>query len=227
MRNIIYKRFYYLLLLLMISVFFTCSDINNVGDPSVPGIVRIVLQSDPNDTEMEILGETINVSDDDSMGIKIFQGKAWSVDNNYAILFPSVFDYFQNQLTYNIIKREDNTYLPFVVFESFVPVGKYNSISMGMEALHLIIDVYSIPLTLPADEDLIITFEGDYNVEEYTVTEIIVRLQPFASMTRYRDTYVFERVADIFDINYLDRSEYDKVVNGLPYIINPNDPWRP
>jgi hypothetical protein len=211
----------------MIFIFSTCSDINNVGDPSVPGIVRVVLQSDPDDTEMEILGETIPVSENDSMGVNVFQGKAWSVDDNYAILFPSVHHYFQDQFTLNILKIEDGTYLPYVVFESFVPAGNYNSISMGLDGLHLMIGVYSIPLTLPPDDDLIITFEGDYNVEEYKVTEIIVRLKPFASMTRFRDTYVFERVADIHEINYYDKSEYDRVVEGLPYIINPNDPWRP
>jgi len=223
MRNIIYKGFYCLLLLLIIVVFSACSDINNVGDPSVPGIVRVVLQADPDDTEMVILGETITVSEGDSMAINVFQGKAWSVDDNYAILFPSVSHFFQDQLIYNVLKRENDSYLPYVVFESFVPAGKYNAISMGLDGLHLFIDVYNIPI----GDDLILTFEGDYNVEEFTITEIIVRLKPFASMTRYRDTYVFERVADIYTINYLDKSEYDKVVEGLPYIINPNDPWRP
>ena len=227
MRNIIYTGFYYLLLLFMIIVFSTCSDINNVGDPSVPGIVRVVLQSDPDDTEMEILGEIIPVSDNDSLGVNVFQGKAWSVNDNYAILFPSVHHYFQDQFTLNVLKRADDTYLPYVVFESFVPAGNYNSISMGLDGLHLEIGVYSIPLTLPAGDELIMTFEGDYTVEEYAVTEIVVQLKPFASMTRFRDTYVFERVAEISEINYFDKSEYDRIVGGLPYIINPNDPWRP
>ncbi len=227
MRNIIYKGYYCLLLLLMILVFSTCTEIVNVGDPSVPGIVRVVLQADPEDTELDILGETVAVSEGDSMAVNVFQGKAWAVDGNYAILFPSVSHFFQDQIIYNVLKRESDSYLPYVVFESFVPAGKFNAISMGLDGLHLFIGVYNIPMTLPSDDDLIMKFEGDYNVEENTITEIIVRLKPFASMTRFRDTYVFERVADIYKIYYLDKSEYDKVVAGLPYIINPNDPWRP
>ena len=227
MRTIFYNGCYYLLLLLMMLVFSTCSDVNNVGDPKLPGIVRVILQADPDDTEMVILGDTIVVSEGDSLGINVFQGKAWFIDDNYAILFPSVFHYYQDQFMLNVIKRESGSYFPYIVFESFVPEGRYKALSMGLDGIHLIIGVYSIPITLPSDDELIMTFEGNYNVEEYTVTEIIVRIKPFASMTRYRDTYVFDRVASIFTINYLGKSEYDKVVEGLPYIINPNEPWRP
>jgi hypothetical protein len=211
----------------MILIFSSCSDITNVGDPSVPGIVRVVLQSDPEDTEMVILGETITVSDNDSMGVNIFQGKAWTPDSNFAILFPSVFHYFQDQFIYNILKRESDSYLPYVIFESFVPEGKYDAVSVGVQGIHLVIDVYNIPLVLPEGDDLIMTFTADYNVEQYKVTEIVIRIKPFASMSRFRDTYVFERVAEIHAINYYGRSEYDRIVDGLPYIINPNDPWRP
>jgi hypothetical protein len=227
MRRKFVKGCCYLLLLSMLTFLLACADINNVADPSVPGIVRVVLQADPSDTEMVILGETVVVAEGDSLGINVFQGKAWSVQDDYAILFKDVDSYYQDQYMYNVIKQDNNLYLPYVVFESFVPAGNYKAVSMGLDALHLQIDVYNIPLTLPQGDDKIMTFEADYTVSEYNVTEIIIRLKPFASMTRYRDEYVFDRVAEVFAINYFGRSEYDKIVAGLPYIINPNDPWTP
>lgn len=211
-----------------------------IDDPEVedqPGIVRVVLTADPTDTQITILGQTLTVSDDpanlDSLGVNVFQGKAISEkttgdgQNKFAILFESVHQYVQTQKVYNLLLRENGEYKKHVVFESFVPEGKYTGLSMGLDGLHMSIGVFEIPLELRPGADLVISLSANYEVFQRQVTEIRVELSPFKSMVRRLDAFVFDRISKISQVQVLGEAEFNKVVKDLPPIINPNDPFRP
>ena len=224
------KLIFQILIYISISIILTQCDLNeidNVGDPSIPGILRVTLSADPEDTMIIILGDTVIVSDNDSLGIKIYQGKAWSTEGEYGILYNSVFDYNQDQFVYNILKKEGGAYKKFILYESFLPAGKYQAVSTGLEGLHMKVGIYNIPLAQVTGSDPVMTFETTFEIAEGEVTEINLNIRPLRSLIRYLDTYVFARDVEVNRINYLPKAEFDKVVAGLPYIVNPNNPFEP
>lgn len=213
----------YMIFFTLLFFLFQCSGINDVVIDVNPGIVRIILQADPDDESIVILGETINVTENDSLGIKIFQGKAIAIDSSYSILYKSVHSWYQQQIVYNILKREAGEYKKQVIFESFAPPGDYSGISLGIEGTLMAIGLYRIPIELPSDAESIMTFNYDYKVSEKEVTEIYLQISPFKSMKRYLDSYQFSRESKITDVQYLSRDAFDKIVADLPYLINPNN----
>lgn len=213
-------------LISLILIAFRCSAIEDVKVDVYPGILKVILQADPTDTSIVILGKEVIVSENDSMGIKIFQGKAISVDSNYAILFKDVYTWNQGQYVYNILKREQGTYKKHVIFESFVPPGNYRGISVGIEGTLLSIGVYRIPLELPENAESIMNFDYNFKIYEKKVTEVYLQISPLKSLSRKLDSYVFSRIAQITEVKYLNKDEFDEIVAGLPWLINPNKPFR-
>lgn len=219
------KKFLSLSSFILIIFLLHCSGFDDVDVEVDPGILRVILQTDPTDESIVILGETINVSENDSLGINIFQGKAIDVDSNYAILYKTVHHWTQGQYIYNVLKREAGEYKKQVIFESLVPPGKYRGISLGIEGTVMAIGSYRIPTELPPGAESIMVFEYDYEVSERKVTEIYIQISPFKSMSRYLDSYQFSRIVEITGIKYLSEDDFDKTVAGLPYLINPNNPF--
>ena len=192
-----------------------------------PGILRVVLQADPTDTSIEILGQTTTVGDDDSLGVSIFQGKAIALDDRFAILFKDVETATQEQCDFNLLSRPDGEFERHVIFESFAPAGDYKGISIGIEGIHMSIGAFEIPVELPADDDAIMVFLGNYRVLERQVTEVTIQLKAFESMSRFLDSFVFDRVAAISEIKVLPESEFNELVKDLPPLVNPNIPYQP
>ncbi|MBT4034618.1 MAG: hypothetical protein HOB84_10510 [Candidatus Marinimicrobia bacterium] len=205
----------------------SCSEITKADEQIGPGILRVVLEPDPADSTITILGETYSYSENDSLGINIYQGRAVTVDSNFALLYESVNSWRQDQHTYNLLLRNEDEFVHHTVFESFVPPGEYASVSMGFEGFHLQVGPYSIPVELSSDLDPVAEFPVEYTVEEGEVTEVHILVEPFSSMTRRLDSYVFSRQARIGDVHYLPKSEFDEIVEDLPYLVNPNNPFGP
>lgn len=203
----------------------SCSELTQADENVVPSILRVVLEPDPTDSTITILGETFGVSDGDSLGINVYQGRAISADSNFALLYKNVNSWRQDQHTYNLLLRENGNFIEHTVFESFVPPGEYSAISLGLEGFHMQVGPYSIPVELSKALDPIAEFPAEYSMEEGKVTEIHILIEPFNSMTRQLDSYVFSRQAKVGDIIYLPESEFDELVQDLPYLINPNDPY--
>ena len=211
------------LILIIFSI--SCSGLNPVDVEVDPGLLRIILQADPSDQSIVILGNTIQASEDDSLGINIFQGKAIALDSNYAILYKDVLSWTQEQYVYNVLSRDGDEYLKQKIFESLIPPGDYRGISLGIEGTIMEIGPYRIPIELPSGAESIMFFEHEYKVSEKEVTEIHLQISPFKSMNRYLDSYQFARISEISGVRYLSRDEFNRVVAVLPYLINPNDPF--
>jgi len=220
-----YKQFLLALLLGIPLIFSSCSDLTKADEKISPGILRVVLESDPADSTISILGVTYGIGEDDSLGINVYQGRAVNVDSSFALLYTNVNSWRQDQHTYNLLKMTDGVLAQHTVFESFVPPGNYKSISMGLEGFHLQVGPYSIPVELKSDLDPVAEFAVDYQMEQSRVTEVHILIEPLSSMTRQLDSYVFSRRARVGTVHYLPESEFDEIVADLPYLINPNDPF--
>jgi len=166
------------------------------------GVLRITLQSDPSDTSIVIVTNTFNVSQDDSMGIKIFQGKAYK-DTVFSVLYTNIESYKQEEITYNIIKRDSTGYIRYIIFESFVPPFDYDIIQFCIRSNILkISDFDIINVQSPENASLFIDLYQDFHVSENDTTEINIQIRPFKSISRYRDSYHFIPDVNITDVIY-------------------------
>jgi len=184
-----------------------------VEDSPDPGIVRITLQSDPSDTILVERSDTFSVSTkyDAVFVLKVFQGRVYR-DNNFAVLYPSLTSYRQEDLTYNIIQIDSsNNYKRFTVFESYVPPGDYTKLEFGISPssdnnLKIVANSgkkFENPVELPPGEKLLVGFDQDFIVYSKKVTQINVQVSPFQSIKRYRDIYLFYRIMKITGVEYL------------------------
>lgn len=166
------------------------------------GILRVTLQSEPADTFIVIIADTFAVSEGDSFGVTIFQGKVYHNNNTYALLYKDTDSYRTEDITYNIIRKENGEYKKFVIYESYVPPGDYNMLQIGVTASLLKIGNFYIPVKLPQGSDLLIDLFQDFQVRENRITEVNLQISPFKSVLRYRDSFHFTREIKITDIEY-------------------------
>jgi len=75
---------------ILFSVFSACDP--KIEDSPQPGILRVTLESDPTDTTIIIVTDTLTVSDGDVFLISIFQGRSYQ-DSTWGILYPSIESY--------------------------------------------------------------------------------------------------------------------------------------
>ena len=180
-------------------IIFGCD--SGVGTSSEPGILSIVLQSEPSDTSVIIVVDTLSVAPTDSFGVTIFQGKAYD-DSVYAILYTDLRSTQQEDIVYNIIKIENGEYKKFTIFESYVPPGEYNKIHFGLKSSILKFSGFDEITVETPDEFRYVDLFSDFSVSENKVTEINVQISPFKSISRYKDTYHFNPEVDIISVIY-------------------------
>lgn len=183
-----------------------------VDDSPDPGIVRITLQSDPSDTILVERSDTFSVSTkyDAVFVLKVFQGRVYR-DTNFAVLYPSLTSYRQEDITYNIIEVDSSSnYKRFSVFESYVPPGDYTRLEFGISPssdhnLKIVANSgkkFENPVELPPGEKLLVGFDQNFIVYSKKVTQIDVQVSPFRSIKRYRDIYIFYRIMKITGVEY-------------------------
>ncbi|MBD3226241.1 MAG: hypothetical protein GF313_16050 [Caldithrix sp.] len=190
-----------------------------------PGILRVSIQSNPQDTAIVIKSDTFSVIQGDSFGVKFFQGKVYNGDN-YALLYESTDSYLTEDLVFNVIKRVDHSYKKLTVYESYVPPKSYDRVQVGINAEEIRVsrvytrflydadgnvigsrlDTTTIvnPVRLPNDASPLMNFEKEFEVQENKTTEIVLRLDPFDSLERFKDSYVFNRKISVQDVIYHD-----------------------
>lgn len=186
-----------------------------------PGIVRVTLKANEQDTAIVIRSDTTRFSRWDSFALYISQGLLYR-DKNYAYLYRDISSARIVSDTVNIIGREwlngvpitandtttittaNSRYIKYVIFETYVQPGVYNRLEMnlnGMEVDTYIPKLYQNPIRLPDSTSAVIGFDQSYTVSEGRTTEINLEIDPFGSLTRYRDLYVFSRKMKIIRVS--------------------------
>jgi hypothetical protein len=186
-----------------------------------PGIIRVTLKANELDTTIVIRSDTTRFSRWDSFILYISQGLLYR-GKNYATLYRDISNARIVSDTVNIIGRQwlngvpitssdtstittaNSRYIKHVIFETYVPPGAYNRLEMnlnGTEVDTYIPKLYQNPIRLPDSTSPIIGFEQSYTVNEGRTTEINLEIDPFQSLTRYRDLYLFSRKMRIVSVN--------------------------
>jgi len=188
-----------------------------------PGILRIYLKSADSDTSIIIAGDTLTVGEgvDDFLGLTIEQGRAYA-DGNFAILYKGLDEsscvrtftedrsvvnagcsYLEVIGFYDIIARENNKYVEFLIFETYLPPATYDSLRIVINAQFLLLGTFQIPIVTPPDIGPIAKFEQRFDIKENRITEVRLQLKPFKSMERRGDAYHFFRDIEVVEISNL------------------------
>ncbi len=164
-----------------------------IEDSPQPGTVRVMLRADPADTTIVILTDTITVSNSDSIDLTMFQSKVFS-GQKFAVLYQTKSSYRQEDVQYNVLRRENGEYATFTIYDSFVPPGSYTGLQLGITASILkLFGVAPIQLQLRPGAPSLMSFSVNFDVVENRTTEITVEISPLKSLSRYRDIYYFDR----------------------------------
>lgn len=189
-----------LLIFLVAALFFSC-DTGLEPSPD-PGTIRVILQSDPADSSIVVNEDVFYVSDRDSFRTTVFQGKIFTGDD-WAILYQNKQQERQEDHHYNILKRENNTYKSYTIFETFLPPDNYDNLQFGISASYLLLTYgfavggISVFMELPPEADPLINLPVDIEIKSNQVTEIYLTIKPFESVSRYRDIYYFTPVISV------------------------------
>lgn len=188
-----------------------------------PGILRVTLKADEADTTIIIQNDTTRFSRWDEFDLFVSQGRLYR-GKNYALLHA---DLSINRITgsiVNILQREwlngvpipptdateitakNSRYSTSVVFESYIPPGEYDSLSFaltGEEILTFVPKVYQNPVALPSGATPQVQFPAHITVHENRVTQIDIEIAPFRSLSRYRDSFLFDRKMKVIGVQNL------------------------
>lgn len=208
-------------LAIFITTFWSC-DTGLEASPE-PGILRVSIQSNPLDTSIVIKSDTFSVIQGDSFGVKFFQGKVYNGEN-YALLYETTDSYLTEDLIFNVINRLNHSYEKVTVYESYVPPAHYDRLQVGITASEIRVsrvytrylydadgnvigsrlDTTTItnPVRLPDVATPLLDFETDFEINENKITEVVLQIDPFESLERFKDAYVFNRKIRINEIIY-------------------------
>jgi hypothetical protein len=179
-------------------IFLSCDE--NIEDSPAPGILRVTLESDPADTTIIIVTDTLTVSDGDVFLISVFQGRSYQ-DSTWGILYPSIESSRQEEMFYNLIDRENNIYNRFKIFESHLPPRAYDRIQFGIDSRFLKLRNFD-EITVITPNNYYLNLPVNFEIRENTITELNVMVAPFIYIERYRDIYLFQPEMEIVGINY-------------------------
>lgn len=178
-----------------------------------PGIIRVFLKGDDTDTTIIIQNDTSRFSRWDNFNMIVSQGRLYQGEN-YAYIYNNPSSERKGSDTVNALAREwlngvaittqdtaqitarNSRFRRFVIFESYVPPGRYSRFSITLVASEMEIFIpkhYLNPVTLPPGIAPTMEFKTDITVNESGVTEVELEVAPYRSLRRYQDQFYFER----------------------------------
>jgi hypothetical protein len=185
----------------------------NVEPSPEPGTIRVVLKSADTDTAIIIQNDTSRFSRWDNFNVLVSQCRLYQGET-YAYIYSNTSADRQASDTVNVLAREWLTGVPItfldsdeitpansrfrrhVIFESFVPPGTYQKLSLSVTASEMEFFIpkhYLNPVGLPPGVTPAMEFPVDVTVNERGVTEVELELSPYKSLRRYQDQFYFER----------------------------------
>lgn len=188
-----------------------------------PGILRVVLKSADTDSSIIIQNDTSRFSRWDNFNILVSQCRLYAGDN-YAYVYNNPSSDRKADDTVNALAREwlngipittqdsdsitvaNSRFRSFVIFESYVPPGSYQKLTLSVTASEMEFFIpkhYLNPVTLPPGVTPTMEFPVSLTVNEQGVTEVTLELSPYKSLRRYQDQFYFERKLVVKQIRLL------------------------
>lgn len=188
-----------------------------------PGILRVVLTSKQADTALVISSDTTKFSRWDEFWATIYGGRLYR-GANYSDLYAAPTTERIQSVQRNLLAREwldgtpitlqdtatitprNSRYRKGIVFEFYVPPGNYDRLDFALTASEVstyIPKIYVNPIILPPGVAPVMSFPGNYTVQEDRTTEVIVEIAPFESLHRFQDAFLFDRKVLIVSVTPL------------------------
>ena len=211
------------LCLLALSSFLLIACETGVERSPNPGVLRVTLKANELDTTIVIRSDTTRFSRWDSFTLYLSQGRIYR-GQNYSALYRTASPERIPGDTVNIIAREwldgtpitwtdtttittaNSRYIKYVVFESYVPPGDYDRFQMsllGTEVDLFIPKIYQNPVQLPDSASGTMNFDVHATVNEGRTTQINLEINPFKSLRRYQDLFLFSRQVTVVSVREL------------------------
>jgi hypothetical protein len=177
-------------------LFIQCT--SNVDSNPDPGVLRINIVTNPADTCIQIGFDSLFITNNDNFPLIISQIKTYTADENYAQLFPNFAGYKDEDIEYNFLEREQDSFVPQKIVESYIPPDAYNKIMFIIYPMESVtIQGLTFPIKTADDYDPLITLDCNYSIDQNQEYEIYIRFNAFQSITRWRDTYYFTPIFEI------------------------------
>ncbi len=178
-----------------------------------PGIIRVTLKSNESDTSLVILGDTTHFSRYDQYLARVYGARVIK-GPNYAPLYANTSIERVESDTANLLGREwldgtpitirdsvtitpqNSRYIKYTIFEWYLPPGSYEQLELTLvadEVITFIPKLYVNPIQLPPGTPPQLFFTTPITIQEDRTTEIDLEILPFQSLSRYQDTYYFDR----------------------------------
>lgn len=194
---------------------FSCT--TGVEESPTPGILRVKLQSNEADSILVILGDTARCSRVDRYNVIVSRGRLYR-GKNYVDLYrtPSIDritadtinliqrQWFDGRLVNDTdsfeIPRSQTRYIGYTVFEWYTPPGAYDKLQFALTGIEVFVAIprqFNNPLQLPEGTSSVMDFPASITVEEGKVTDVELEIDPFKSIRRFKDSYIFDRIVRI------------------------------
>jgi hypothetical protein len=203
--KIVHSRFNHLWsLVVLIPLWLSCSneyDLTGVNSPE-PGLLKVYIQADNAENYTIIAGDTMRVGTGDSLALQIGAGRAYR-GSDYAILYKELSDFRETSKTVNILQQQQNGFIENMIFETWLPPVRFDSLKIYIIADFIRLGYYEIPIVTATDASSFMRFDSSFIIYENKTTEIHLQIKPFSSLVRVGDSYHFRGKIAISQIRYL------------------------
>ncbi len=185
-----------------------------------PGIIRVTLKSSESDTSLIILADTTRFSRYDQFYATLYGGRVIRGDNYAPIYATTSINRVQSD-TVNLLAREwldgtpinirdsvvitpqNSRYRKFTIFEWYLSPGNYDQLEFTLtadEVLTYLPKLYVNPIQLPQGTQPQLFFNTPFSIQEDKVTQIDIEIEPFKSLSRYQDSFLFDRKMQVVSV---------------------------
>jgi hypothetical protein len=185
-----------------------------------PGVFRVTIVSNDADSILVILGDTARCSRVDRYTVTTSKGRLYQGSFYVDLYAEPTIDRIPST-TINLLQRQwpdgrlvdgtDPFEIPrwktspvrYTVFEWYTPPGTYDKFEFGLSGSEVFVAIprqFDNPLQLPDGVSSIMDFPRSITVNAGKVTQVDIAIDPYKSIQRYRDTYLFDRKVSIVQV---------------------------
>lgn len=184
---------------IILSVFLLgCSTGVETSDP--PGVLKVYLQPSEADTNLTIVNTNYTIDPKDEFMIQVSEGKAYQ-DSTFFILYRNLDTFTERDIVRDLLSGVNNeNYERQLIYETYLPVGVYSKLEFFLSSSLFQLDGFEVPVVTPTGQPIPIKKEEEFSIFENDTTSIYLEIEIVESVTRYRDTYVFDPDPNILKI---------------------------
>ncbi|MGE5313074.1 MAG: hypothetical protein ACM3Q4_00105 [Acidobacteriota bacterium] len=211
-----------ILILLALAAALLAGCTTGVQESPDPGIFRVTLTVNDADSTLVILGDTARSSRIDRYTVTAAGGRLYRGDNYVDLFLTPTIDRITGS-TINLLQRQwpdgrlvgandpfeiqrsQTKPVTYTIFEWHTPPGTFDNFQFSLIGIEVFVAIprqFNNPLQLPDSTSAVMNFPETITINEGQVTQLDLVIDPYKSIRRFRDTYIFERKISVARITY-------------------------